>query len=34
VFDLPELGQHTEANLYKVGYGDGDIAAMRAKGVF
>jgi crotonobetainyl-CoA:carnitine CoA-transferase CaiB-like acyl-CoA transferase len=34
VFDLPELGQHTEANLRKVGYGDAEIAAMREKGVF
>jgi crotonobetainyl-CoA:carnitine CoA-transferase CaiB-like acyl-CoA transferase len=34
VFDLPELGQHTEANLRNVGYGDDEIATMREKGVF
>jgi crotonobetainyl-CoA:carnitine CoA-transferase CaiB-like acyl-CoA transferase len=34
VFDLPELGQHTEANLLAIGYTDTDIAAMREKGVF
>jgi crotonobetainyl-CoA:carnitine CoA-transferase CaiB-like acyl-CoA transferase len=34
VFDLPGLGQHTEANLRKLGYGDDDIEAMREKGVF
>ncbi len=34
VFDLPELGQHTEANLRNVGYTDADIAVMQEKGVF
>ncbi len=34
VFDLPELGQHTEENLRNVGYTDSDIEAMREKGVF
>jgi len=33
-FDLPELGEHTEANLQKVGYSVNELEAMRKKGVF
>ena len=33
-FDLPELGEHTEANLQKVGYSVSELEAMRKKGVF
>jgi crotonobetainyl-CoA:carnitine CoA-transferase CaiB-like acyl-CoA transferase len=34
VFDLPDLGQHTEANLRNVGYSEADVVAMKDKGVF
>ena len=34
VFNLPGLGEHTEANLTKVGYGEDELATMREKGVF
>jgi len=33
-FDLPALGEHTEANLRNVGYSDDEIAAMKERGVF
>ena len=34
IFDLPGLGEHTKANLRKVGYSDDELKAMREKGVF
>ena len=34
VFDLPGLGEHTEANLRKVGYSEDELTTMREKGVF
>jgi len=34
VFDLPDLGQHTETNLRNVGYSEAEVAAMKDKGVF
>ena len=33
-FDLPELGEHTEASLQKVGYSIIELEAMRKNGVF
>ena len=34
VFDLPSLGEHTEANLRKVGYTEDELTTMRGNGVF
>jgi crotonobetainyl-CoA:carnitine CoA-transferase CaiB-like acyl-CoA transferase len=33
-FDLPELGKHSEDILRGLGYDEGELAAMKAKGVY
>ena len=33
-FDLPALGEHSEEILRRLGYGDAELAAMKAKGVY